>query len=348
MSARVGLSLEAVSVAIILIVSIAALTHYGFAPDVKQLKLEGADFGKSLQAIVFAIFSYVGFESAASLGKEARNPDRVIPKAIILTAISAGLFFVFTTYVITQGFADDATKLGASGAPLADILAGQSPLIIALVYFGAAISSFACALASINAFGRTLFSLGRYQILHSSVGLVHDKFQTPHIAVTIGAAINFVAVALFSNNSEVDTFGWYGTIASFGFIVVYFLVSVAAPVYLKKTGELTPGATIIGGLGAALMVLALAGSLYPVPAFPYNILPYGFLAYLLLGVVWFFFLKARAPHTLLGIENDMEFGGGGGGGVGRARARRVIANARRRFTVRQWPSALARAPRRPA
>ncbi len=106
---------------------------------------------------------------------------------------------------------------------------------------------------------------------------MHDKFQTPHIAVTIGAAINFVAVALFSNNSEVDTFGWYGTIASFGFIVVYFLVSVAAPVYLKKTGELTPGATIIGGLGAALMVLALAGSLYPVPAFPYNILPYGFL-----------------------------------------------------------------------
>ena len=47
MSARVGLSLEAVSVAIILIVSITTLTHYGFAPDVKQLKLEGVDFGKS-------------------------------------------------------------------------------------------------------------------------------------------------------------------------------------------------------------------------------------------------------------------------------------------------------------
>lgn len=306
MSARVGLSLEAVSVAIIIAVSIAALAHYGFAPDVRQLKLEGADFGKSLQAIVFAIFSYVGFESAASLGKEARNPERAIPKAIILTAISAGIFFVFTTYVITQGFADDATKLGASGAPLGDILAGQNPLIIALVYFGAAISSFACALASINAFGRTLFSLGRYQILHSSVGLVHGKFKTPHVAVTIGAIINFVAVALLSGNSEIDTFGWYGTIASFGFIVVYFLVSVAAPVYLRKTGELTTGAAITGGLGAALMVLALAGSLYPVPAFPYNLLPYGFAAYLLLGVVWFFVLKARAPETLRGIEGDME------------------------------------------
>ena len=195
LSSRVGLTLEAISVVIILAVSIAALAHFDFKADVKQFTLEGADVGKSLQAIVFAIFSFVGFESAASLGKEARNPERVIPKAILWTAISAGVFFVFTTYVITQGFADDATKLGASGAPLGDILAGQNPLIIALVYFGAAISSFACALASINAFGRTLFSLGRYQILHSSVGLVHTKFKTPHIAVTVGAIINFVAVA---------------------------------------------------------------------------------------------------------------------------------------------------------
>jgi|BarGraIncu00222A_1022003.scaffolds.fasta_scaffold37086_2 amino acid transporter len=155
LSSRVGLTLEAISVVIILAVSIAALAHFDFKADVKQFTLEGADVGKSLEAIVFAIFSFVGFESAASLGKEARNPERVIPKAILWTAISAGVFFVFTTYVITQGFADDATKLGASGAPLGDTLAGQNPLIIALVYFGAAISSFACALASINAFGRT-------------------------------------------------------------------------------------------------------------------------------------------------------------------------------------------------
>jgi amino acid transporter len=306
LSSRVSLTLEAISVLIILAVSVAALSHFGFRPDAKQLSLQGADFGKSLQAIVFAIFSYVGFESAASLGREARNPGQVIPRAILWTAISAGLFFVFTTYVITQGFEDDATKLGASSAPLGDILAGQSPWIIALVYIGAALSSFACALASINAFGRTLFSLGRYQILHSAVGLVHDTFKTPHVAVTIGAILNFILVALLSRNAEVDTFGWYGTIASFGFIVVYFLVSLAAPAYLRKTGELTAGSAIVGGLGATLMVLALVGSLYPVPAYPFNLLPYGFAAYLLLGIVWFFILKFRAPETLLGIENDME------------------------------------------
>ena len=306
LSSRIGLSLEAISVVIILVVTIAALSTYGFKLDEKQLTLQGFDPGKSIQAIVFAIFSYVGFESAATLGKEARNPSIVIPKAINLTALTAGLFFVFTTYVITQGFNDDTTKLGASGAPLGDILAGQNPLLTALVYFGAAISSFACALASLNAFGRMMYSLGRYNFLHTSMGTVHSKHQTPHVALAVGAILNFVVVAALSGNAEIDTFGWYGTIASYGFILVYLLCSIASPVYLKKTGELTTGAIVYGAAGAILMTLSLFGSLYPIPAYPLNLLPYIFLLYMVIGAIWFFVLKAKAPTVLLQIEHDLE------------------------------------------
>ena len=67
------------------------------------------------------------------------------------------------------------------------------------------------------------------------------------------------------------------------------------------------------------MVLALAGSLYPVPAFPYKFSPIESWRYLLLGIVWFYVLKARAPDTLLGIENDME-----------AAAAQAVASASRR------------------
>jgi amino acid transporter len=309
-SSRIGLSLEAISMAIILFVCISVLTTYGFHLDPKQVSMEGLDFKAIPQAIVFAIFAFVGFESAATLGKETRDPTTTIPKAINWTAVAAGLFFIFTSYVITLGFNDDATKLAASGAPLGDILSDRSPLLTAFVYFGAAISSFACALASLNAFGRMLFSLGRYQFVHKSMGMVHADHKTPHVALAVGAVINFVVCAALSGaGAETDTFGWYGTMASFGFIVVYLMCSICAPVYLKKLGVVTTKDYVFGGLGVVLMAASVIGSLYPVPAWPMNVLPYIFLAYMAVGAIYFFILKARAPQTLLGIEKDMEVSG---------------------------------------
>ncbi len=305
-SARIGLTMEAVSVTIILAVIVITLYHYGFQPDMKQITLQGAQFGSVAQAIVFGIFSYVGFESAASLGKETRNPKTTIPKAIIWTAISSGIFFMVTTYVITQGFGDDAAKLGGSSAPLGDITNAIGKWMTAPVYFGATISSYACALASLNAFGRMLFSLGRYQFVHNSMGIVHDKRKTPVFALTVGAVLNFIVCAAFAGQPETNTFGWYGTLASYGFIIVYFMCSVAAPVLLRKTRELKPQDVVIGGLGAVLMVLSLAGSVYPVPAAPYNYFPYAFLAYMLIGLVWYFYMKQRKPQILIGIEHDLE------------------------------------------
>jgi amino acid transporter len=305
-SARIGLTLEAISVVIILGVAFMALSKYGFKPDLKQLDVMHLNYSGFAQAIVFGIFSYVGFESAATLAKETRNPGKAIPKAINLTALMAGLFFVITTYVITQGFGDDSVKLGQSGAPMADILSGDSKYLVALVYFGASISSFACALASLNAFGRMTFSLGRYQFLHSSMGMVHKDHQTPQAALVVGAVLNFVLTAIFAGFSETSTFGWWGTLASFGFIIVYFLTSVAAPLYLRKTGELKIGDVVMGLLGAGLMAFALGGSLYPIPAYPYNLFPYIFLTYIAVGMIWYFILKARAPQAILGIERDME------------------------------------------
>lgn len=304
-SARIGLTLEAISVAIILCVCFMVLAHHGFKIDLSQLTLKGSSISGVGQALVLGIFSYVGFESAATLAKETKNPGKNIPKAIQWTAFLAGSLFIVTAYIITLGFGDDGAKLGASGAPMADILSGNK-ILIALVYFGATISSFACALASTNAFGRMLFSLGRYQFVHSSMGLVHKTHQTPYVALAVGAGLNFVLTAIGSGLAETTTYGWWATIASYGFIVVYLLCSIAAPMYLKKTGELKAGDVIVGLLGAVLMVYSLYGSVYPVPAYPYNIFPYLFLAYMAIGAAWAFILKAKSPQTILGIKHDME------------------------------------------
>jgi amino acid transporter len=305
-SSRIGLTLEVISVSIIMIVLVITLTHYKFVPDTTQLTLKGSSFGGVTQAIVFGIFSYVGFESAASLGKETKNPKVTIPKAILWTAVSSGVFFMICAYVITQGFGDDAAALGSSAAPIGDITSRFSKWMTAPVYFGATVSSFACALASINAFGRMMFSLGRYQFVHSSMGIVHKTQHTPFAALTVGVVLNFVICAAFASNAEPNTYGWYGTLASYGFIIVYLLCSIAAPVLLKRTGELKTSHMVYGVLGVVLMLFALGGSVYPVPAAPYDYFPYAFAAYMLIGFAWFSFVKLRSPQVLAGIAHDLE------------------------------------------
>src|SRR5260370_7549558 len=95
-----------------------------------------------------------------------------------------------------------------------------------------------------------------------------------------------------------NTFGYTSTFATFGFLVVYFLVAIAAPVYLKKQGELKTINVVWGVLGALAMVGAVIGSVYPVPGYPSNILPYLFLAYILVVSVCFLILHNAPTQSL--------------------------------------------------
>jgi amino acid transporter len=305
-SLQTALVLESISMALILLVCFIIWGEHGFVLDPKQVHLEGATFSGAAPAIVFAIFSYVGFESAATLGKETRNPTVMIPRAVVASAVIAGIFFTFTTFITVMGFGDDAEKLGMSAKPLSDISSGISATAATLVYVGAVISCFSCALGQLNGFGRTLFSLGRYQFVHTSMGLVHTEHRTPHLALTVGSVIAFVIMVVLSKQAETDLIGYFGTIATFGFLFCYLLCSVCAPIMLKQLNAMTAMDVVVGAAGAIAMVLAFVGSVYPVPDYPYNYFPYGFVVYMIVGALWFVVLKNRMPQVLLGIEHDLE------------------------------------------
>jgi amino acid transporter len=305
-SLQMALVLESISMALILVVCFIIWGEHGFALDTKQIHLEGATLGGAGPAIVFAIFSYVGFESAATLGKETRNPTVMIPRAVVAAAVTAGVFFTFTTFITVMGFGNDFDKLGASAKPLSDISSGISATVATLVYVGAVISCFSCALGQLNGFGRTLFSLGRYQFVHKSMGLVHPEHRTPHLALTLGSIIAFLVMAVLSKQAETDMIGYFGTIATFGFLFCYLLCSVCSPIMLKRLNVMTGFDLLLGVVGAICMVLAYVGSVYPVPDFPYNYFPYGFVVYMVIGVLWFMVLRNKMPQVLLGIEHDLE------------------------------------------
>lgn len=94
-SARLMLAIEGFSVLSITAVAIIVLRHEGLL-DYLQLDLASFNARGVRDGLMLAIFGYVGFESAASLGEEARSPLRNIPRAIALGILLSGLFFVTT------------------------------------------------------------------------------------------------------------------------------------------------------------------------------------------------------------------------------------------------------------
>jgi len=309
LSTRVSLTVEAVTVVAILVVLVAALIHGGHAVDSRQIRLEGVSRDTLQLGLVLAFFSFVGFESATVLGHEAKEPLRLIPRAVIVTVLSTGIFFVVAGYILVAAFQGAEISLDKTEAPLSVLaqavgLGVLGPVIAA----GVSASFFASALASINAAARVIFLLSRHGILHARAGDAHEVHATPHVAIAISAVI----VALLSlpltlaGVGLLESFAILGTVATFGFLVAYILVSVAAPVYLRQRGELKPINILLAVASVLLLTLPLVGVLYPVPEYPLNLLPYLFVALLAAGTLHFLRLRRASPKLLAAIQADLD------------------------------------------
>jgi amino acid transporter len=301
-SARLMLWIEAVSVSVIVVVVTLLLVRHGWHWDWDELRLRGMTGSGLRLGLVLALFSFVGFESATTLGSEAHNPLKTIPRAVILSSILAGAFFTICAYAEVLGFHTAGQDLGSSPAPMR-VLAGVAgvPVLGLLIDIGALVSLFAGTLACITAAARVLLLMSHHGLAHNSLRTTHARNQTPSRAIVVTgiAALLPVAVLAARGASGLDVYGWMGSLATYGFIVAYALVCIALPRYLRDHGIFRQGAQIIPWLACAAMVLALAGNLYPVPEGAYGKLPYIYLAYLAAGLLWFVLSrndKSAAPN----------------------------------------------------
>ena len=116
LSAVLTLVLEGLSVACILALSAFILFKHGSPIDTSQIKLSGFSLKGLDFSVVVCIFSLVGFEAASTMGGEARNPLRNVPKAVIWSLIITGLFMVVMCYVETLGAKNSHLDLATLGA----------------------------------------------------------------------------------------------------------------------------------------------------------------------------------------------------------------------------------------
>jgi amino acid transporter len=298
-STRLGLILEVISVTAVLVVLIGVLFHRGISGG-PQLRLEGASFNGITFGIVLAVLGFVGFESSASLGAEARHPHKAIPRAVIGSAVLVGILYVFATYTSVLGFGK-TDALAKSAAPISD-LAKQNGLggFAIVVDLGVSASFFAVAIASINAASRVLYTMGEEDILPKALGRAHSRHKTPHIAIgVIAPAVGIIPIIMVATGvAPLEVYAYTGTIGTFGYMVAYFLMALSLPIFLRKRSEGNAMSAVLAVVVAAALVYVFYKNVVPLPAYPFNLFPWIFLALMLVGLGIYLVMRARKPELL--------------------------------------------------
>jgi amino acid transporter len=304
LSASLMLWLELISVGLILLIVVLTLNANGWQIDLGQLTLQNVSIENVRMGLVMAIFSFVAFESAASLGSEAKDPLKTIPRAIMRSVIFSGTFFAICAYVMVMAF-------HRAPAGQADLAKCSTPLLQMcewikmaqlghLIDAGIMMSFFAAGLANLNAGARALYKMSQDGLFLPQLGRAHATNCTPHLAVGTTTAISFaIAVTLAACKCPLlDIVGWLGTLATFGFIYAYIATSISAARLLKSQNALSKTKALIIGASVVVLVFALVGSLYPAPPWPYNLLPAIFSVYMLGGLIRIKTKGAEAPSAV--------------------------------------------------
>ncbi len=189
--------------------------------------------------------SFLGFDAVSTLAEETRDPQRDIPRAIVITTVGAGLLFtvlaVFSQLVFPGSVFQDAESaanevmLAAGGKFLASFFTAA--------YVAGAAGS---ALASQASVSRILYSMGRDGILPRRVfGSLSERFKTPVIAILVVSVISLLAVVI-----DLTTLA---SMISFGALVAFSAVNLAViRSYLLLDGRRAPRDLLRYGLVPAI------------------------------------------------------------------------------------------------
>jgi amino acid transporter len=300
-SARLMLYIEAVSVCLIAIVIALTLIERGPHLSLPQLNLHAMSFRGIGLGVMLAVFSFVGFESATTLGAEARNPLRTIPRAVIRSALLAGVFFVLCSYGEIFGFDRSPIPLDRADAPFHSLATHAGVAMLGpVIDLGVLISMFAATLACVIAASRVLLLMAHHGLAPARLTGTSAQHETPAAAGILSAILAFLPAAALAlrGTSGADIYGWMGTLAVYGFLTAYGLVAVALAAHLKQTERLTFGKIVLTATTAIAMLLAMISNVYPeTPPAPLNWFPWLYAAYLALALLWLTFQRKTARNS---------------------------------------------------
>jgi amino acid transporter len=263
---------------------------------------------------VYTILAFGGFEGAAPLAEEARNPRRTIPRAILLATLLIGALYVFTTYAVDVAygpaqFHNFTTGTGAaSWVGMARSLYG---LFWFFVFLAIVNSTIANANAGVNVSTRTAYAMGRINAFPRFLAQVHPKHHSPVMAILTAFVITVaVTLGLGLGYDPVTAFFMVATALVIVLAAIYILMNAACiGFFARRSSGFNPLLhLVIPVLGIVTFVpawLTAAGiDVFPfiVPfAPPISYMGPGVAGFMIIGLIYLVYLYRKDPRRVVEV-----------------------------------------------
>jgi amino acid transporter len=213
---------------------------------------------------VYTVLAFSGFEAAAPLAEEAKDPKRTIRRAVVGATLIIGALYVFTTYAVSVAFGPDrfTTFMGAGESSWQGFARSSYGLFWVLVFLAIVNSTIANANAGANVSTRTAYALGRISIFPRFVSVLHPTHRSPYLAVAAQFVIGVaVTLGLGFAYDPVTAFLLVATIIVLVVVLVYILCNLACIGFFarKRREEFNP---LLHGLVPVLGVVAFVPALF--------------------------------------------------------------------------------------
>jgi amino acid transporter len=258
-----------------------------------------------LLAFSLAVLAFGGFEAAAPLAEETRNPRRAVPAAVIGAVLISGVLYVLGSYALVTAFGvGHAGALAANPNPFHTAAKAFIPFVAPLITWIFLSSVTSSYVAANTQTARVIFAGARGGLWSSVLAAINVRFRTPAVAAIAFVApsiiIGVVATAVTTPSSASGFLGTYGIL---GLIIMYLMANVALIVEwakfrargIRKNPWLW---VVVPVIGVAVLAVPVWGDLRPGQASPYNILPWLTLGLIALGVIYALVLGAVRPQAL--------------------------------------------------
>jgi len=315
-SARLGTILGVFEIGVFLVLAVFLIVHAGSHNTLSVFTTKYTQPGfKGLAGIiggsVYTILAFGGFEGAAPLAEEARNPRRTIQRAVLLATLLIGALYVFTTYAVDVAygparFATFTTGTGsASWEGLARSLYGAFWFFVFLAIVNSTIAN---ANAGVNVSSRTAFAMGRIGAFPRFLAQVSARHRAPQAAILMAFAVTVaVTLGLGLGYDPVTAFVMVATALVIVLAAIYILMNAACIGYFARQR---------GGFNPLLhLIIPLLGIVAFVPAWltaagidvfnfiaplapPYSYMGPGVAGFMILGVIYLIYLYNTDPRRI--------------------------------------------------